>query len=116
MAAIPTTIKVAGAENAVTIAWADGHLSSYPYGYLRGKCPCATCEEQGPPPDPDATNPFPMLGRTPLKPERAELVGRYALQIYWNDGHSTGIYPFDFLRELCLCPECAAGRAASTTG
>jgi DUF971 family protein len=38
-----------------------------------------------------------------LKPERAEVVGRYALQIFWSDGHSTGIYAFDYLRSLCPC-------------
>ena len=105
MEAVPTTIKLAGAEDTVSIAWSDGHLSSYPYGYLRRKCPCATCEENGPPPDP-GTSPFPVLGRKPLKPERAELVGRYALQVYWSDGHSTGIYPFQYLRESCPCAEC----------
>ena len=115
MAAVPTTIKLAGTEGAVSIAWSDGHLSSYPYGPLRSKCPCATCEENGPPLDP-GTSPFPILGRKPLKPERAELVGRYALQIFWNDGHSTGIYPFDFLHSLCPCPTCTARRAADVAG
>ena len=111
MEAVPTTIKLAGAEDTVSIAWSDGHLSSYPYGYLRSKCPCATCAENGPP-----SSPFPILGRRPLKPERAELVGRYALRIYWSDGHSTGIYSFDFLRSLCPCPTCTARRAADGPG
>ncbi len=54
-----------------------------------------------------------MLGVRPLKPNRAELVGRYALQIFWSDGHSTGIYSFHYLRELCPCGECAAGKEAA---
>ena len=58
---------------------------------------------------------LPMLGIKPLKPERAELVGRYALQIYWNDGHSTGIYSFDYLRNLCSCPQCELARQISRT-
>jgi DUF971 family protein len=28
------------------------------------------------------------------------------LLIKWNDGHSTGIYSFDYLRSICPCPEC----------
>ena len=36
-----------------------------------------------------------------------ELVGRYAIQFTWSDGHSTGIYSFDTLREICPCSECA---------
>jgi ATP-binding protein involved in chromosome partitioning len=33
-------------------------------------------------------------------PESIHYVGRYALQFMWSDGHSTGIYPFEFLRNL----------------
>jgi DUF971 family protein len=36
----------------------------------------------------------------PVEPRRIEPVGNYALAIAWSDGHSTGIYRFDFLREL----------------
>ena len=109
MTATPTNIKLAGAGNSVTIRWSDGHASAYPYAFLRGKCPCATCEEFGPPAERPASA-LPIIGQKVLKPERAELVGRYALQIYWSDGHSAGIYSFDYLRTLCPCPECAAQR------
>ena len=109
MDATPTTIKLKGENDTITIQWSDGHLSAYPYRVLRDKCPCATCTEMGPPPQTPPSL-FPMLGVKPLKPERAELVGRYALQIYWNDGHSTGIFSFDFLRGLCPCEECKDGR------
>ena len=27
-------------------------------------------------------------------------VGRYAVRLAWSDGHRTGIYTFEFLREL----------------
>lgn len=114
MNALPTSIKLAGANHAVTINWSDGHVSAYPYAYLRVRCPCATCEEIGPPPD-KPVSPLPILGQKPLKPERAELVGRYALQIFWNDGHSAGIYAFDYLRGLCPCPECTAEREATAS-
>jgi DUF971 family protein len=107
MSALPTTIKLAGDNNTFTIRWSDGHLSAYPYHYLRDKCPCAACEELGSLARKSA-DPFPILGQKPLKPERAELVGRYALQIFWNDGHSSGIYSFDYLRDLCPCADCAA--------
>jgi len=30
-------------------------------------------------------------------------VGRYAVQIAWTDGHDSGIYTFEYLRELCPC-------------
>jgi len=107
MQVIPKKIKLAAGNDALAIEWSDGHLSAYAYRYLRNKCPCATCSELGPP-EQSVPSPFPILGVKPLRPERAELVGRYALQIYWSDGHSTGIYSFDYLRESCPCAECAA--------
>jgi len=109
--AVPKKIKLAGQNATLGIEWSDGHSSSYPYGYLRSKCPCATCSELGPPPE-KPVSPLPILGQKPLKPERAELVGRYALQIFWSDGHSSGIYSFDYLRGLCPRPKCVASRGA----
>ena len=39
-------------------------------------------------------------------------VGGYALAFRWPDGHDTGIYPYDLLRRICPCDECAARREA----
>ena len=105
---VPKNIKLAGGNDALTVRWSDGHSSAYPYRYLRDKCPCATCGGHGLPKQ--ASSPFPMFGVAPLKPERAELVGRYAVQIHWNDRHSSGIYSFDYLRQICPCPECGVMR------
>lgn len=109
---VPKSIKLAGANDAVTVEWSDGHSSAYPYHFLRDKCPCATCGGKGLPKQ--ASNPFPMFGVKPLKPERAELVGRYAVQIHWNDRHSSGIYSFDYLRQICPCQECTVKREDAT--
>jgi len=114
MPIVPKKIKLAAGSDTLSIEWSDGHVSAYPYRYLRDKCPCATCTESGPSPHTDA-GPFPILGQKPLKPDRAESVGRYALQIYWNDGHSSGIYSFPYLRELCPCAECANRRSGEET-
>ncbi len=110
----PRKIKLAGEGGTIRVDWSDGHVSVYPYRELRDHCPCATCtgsDWQPAPHTEQAASPFPLYHKT-LKPERAELVGRYAVQIYWSDGHSTGIYSFDYLRSLCPCPECAAKTAA----
>lgn len=42
-----------------------------------------------------------------VSPLAIEPVGRYALRFQWSDGHATGIYTFEYLRELCPCPSCA---------
>jgi DUF971 family protein len=112
----PKSIKLDAGNDTLSVRWSDGHVSNFPYRYLRDRCPCATCSEK---PLADqvalplaAPSVFPMFGVKALKPSRAELVGRYAVQIFWNDGHSSGIYAFDHLRELCPCSECASKRAS----
>jgi DUF971 family protein len=90
---------------ALRIRWADHHVSEYQPRYLRVACRCASCVDE-------------MSGQRILRPEDVardvhplaiQYVGRYALQFDWSDGHSTGIYPFRYLRELCPCPECQVG-------
>ena len=97
----------------IKIDWKDGHRSEYGLQYLRDKCPCATCTgAHGTPPRAAATgNPFQMY--TPaLKMLDVEPVGQYAIKIGWNDGHSSGIYSYDHLREICPCTECASTGSA----
>jgi DUF971 family protein len=48
-----------------------------------------------------------------VRPTQAEAVGRYAIRFTWNDGHQHGIFAWDYLREICPCDECKAGRAAA---
>ena len=47
-----------------------------------------------------------------IRPINLKTVGLYAIQFDWNDGHSTGLYPYTLLRELCQCEECKAKSAA----
>jgi len=93
----------------IKIDWKDGHHSEYSLELLRDECPCATCTgAHGTKPEKtehSKPDPFQMY-KPKLKMNSVEPVGRYAVRIYWNDGHSTGIYSFDHLRKLCACPEC----------
>jgi hypothetical protein len=41
------------------------------------------------------------------------LVGAYAVQPTWGDGHATGYYSFASLREHCPCPDCSSRRAVA---
>ena len=88
----------------VKIAWTDGHESRYSLDYLRRNCPCATCRATPAAASPPPTA-FPLYKPAP-RLTQAEAVGRYAFRLLWADGHSTGIYSFDYLREVCPCPEC----------
>jgi ATP-binding protein involved in chromosome partitioning len=93
-----TPAEIAPTEDGsqLRIRWRDGAESEYPPRYLRLCCPCAGCVEE-------------MTGRTILNPatvpldvypRTVEYVGDYAIRFDWSDGHRTGIYPFDYLRDI----------------
>lgn len=58
--------------------------------------------------------PLPLLGPDPNVLTELHLVGRYALGVDWQDGHHS-IYPFEFLRQSCRCPSCAAAEPADAS-
>jgi DUF971 family protein len=99
----------------IKIDWKDGHRSEYALAYLRDECPCASCTgAHGTTPEKSsyskaAVDPFPMF-KPVLKMTNVEPVGQYAIRIYWSDGHNTGIYSFERLREICPCAGCAVAR------
>jgi DUF971 family protein len=94
----PLAIRREGADHLV-IDWSDGVRTTYTWQQLRKNCPCAGCrEEREKPPDP-----FRILKPeelVPLTPVSMTPVGRYAYKITWSDGHDTGIYTLEHLRQL----------------
>src|SRR6266403_1534401 len=108
----PSSIKVHVSSGAgVDITWADGHSSHYEFTYLRE-------EKQSL----DSTVPtlasspaLPMFKPKP-KAKAATQVGNYAIQISFSDGHSTGIYSYDHLRNICPCAECAKAFRTASAG
>lgn len=110
----PSDVKVQVTSGAgVDIVWSDGHRSHYAFAYLREECPCAMCDDQrrkkAAAPVQSAvmaSSVLPMY-KPKAKARAAKPLGNYALQIDFTDGHSTGIYSYDFLRTICPCEECA---------
>ncbi len=90
----------------IKIDWRDGHQSEYSLRYLRDHCPCATCTEAHGPQPAGGESPFQMY-KPALKIDTVHPAGAYALVIEWNDGHKSGIYSYDHLREICPCPACS---------
>jgi DUF971 family protein len=85
-------------EKHVTVEFADGRVCTFDLVELRLACPCAACRtarERGETPWPRPASPL------PLAVTNAELIGAWGLQLTWNDGHATGIYPWDALRRWC---------------
>ena len=109
----PEKVRVLKTEGTgMEIEWADGHKSKWSFQWLRNACPCATCVEerqiQGRVPGEAKPQPKQVLQmyEAPARPASAHAVGRYAIQFNWQDGHSSGIYSWDFLRRHCQCDVC----------
>ena len=97
----PTALKLTD-DNRLLITYSDNVTRSYRVRELRDACPCATCREKrsAPPADPFK---LPMLSTAELEPLRIQgmkPVGNYAYTISFSDGHDTGIFTFELLREL----------------
>ena len=93
----PTSVQIIGDE--LAIAWNDGAESFLKLDRLRRACPCAAC---GGEPDVLGNVARPHVSYTPasFRMKGWQMIGGYALQPTWEDGHATGIYSFDYLRRL----------------
>ena len=81
------------------IRWKDSDHSELSYRLLREKCPCARCDAMRSRKDPFHILPSDDFFEN-LHLVDIQRVGRYAVRLVWSDGHRTGIYTFQFLREL----------------
>jgi len=101
----PTGVKADKNERILTITWEDGHVSQYPFAGLRAACPCVECKgghaNMGGPGDPSLVANAP---ESDVTINNLQAVGAYALQFMWSDGHSNGIYTWDYLRQLAPAP------------
>lgn len=105
--ATPSGVRVNKEERAVTISWQDGHESRYPFDGLRAICPCVECkgghQYMGEPVDPMVVL---NTAAGDIELTDAVAIGSYAIQFFWNDGHSSGIYSWTYLRDACPCSIC----------
>ncbi len=101
---LPLRIQQTSAQE-IAVGWDDQHQSRYTLRHLRKSCPCASCkierEEAG------GAVLLPILKAGEFQVDSIKPVGQYAVQITWGDGHSTGIYTFEYLRSLCECNDCS---------
>jgi DUF971 family protein len=95
---LPVSLRRDG--DCLVIEWSDGLVGSVTWKALRDACPCAGCREERQKP----ADPFRLLRPeelVPLAPVSMPRVGRYAYKIVWSDGHDTGLYTLEHLRQLC---------------
>lgn len=82
------------------ISFDDGMEFDVPAKLLRQHCPCAGCSGEE-----VLLYKYIPQNKEPLTDEsfmleKAEIVGNYAIQLKWKDGHDTGLYNWQFLRDL----------------
>ena len=97
----PLSIKT-DSENNLIMSWPDGHQSKHSGYYLRLNCACAQCVDE------DTGRELIDSKKVPLdiKATSVSPVGRYGLAVVFSDGHNTGIFAFNRLRNLCECEDC----------
>jgi len=94
-ATTPSAIRQRDARH-LSIEWQDGHESVYEVRALRLACACAACVDEWT----GEGRLDPASVPEDVAPVSLRPVGRYAIQIDWSDGHTSGIYPFERLRKL----------------
>jgi DUF971 family protein len=91
---VPTAITLHQKSRILEIAFSDGHTFRLPYELLRVYSPSAEVRGHGPGQE------VLQVGKRNVEIRALEPVGSYAVQPQFSDGHSTGIYSWDYLYEL----------------
>jgi DUF971 family protein len=96
----PNRLELRGG-NRLFIEWSDGQKREIAVADLRSACPCATCREKRsqPPAPPTGLPILSMAEARPLAIQSMKPVGNYAYAIAFSDGHDTGIFTLEFLRQ-----------------
>ena len=92
----PTDIRLHKKTALLELRYADGGIYSLPAEFLRVYSPSAEVRGHG------KGQEVLQTGKRFVKIDRIEPVGHYAIQLHFDDGHNTGIFSWDYLRELAL--------------
>lgn len=99
MNAYPTSLEIVE-DSKLEIVWSDGERRRYTLRQLRDCCPCATCNGERGQREPTSLPVLSAAEARPLRIQSMKPVGNYAYSIVFSDGHNTGIFRFELLREL----------------
>jgi DUF971 family protein len=94
----PVDVQQIGGE--LALKWDDGGESFIALERLRRACPCAGCQGEHDILGNLYRSPEKLLAAPAFQLVKVIPVGGYALQLVWADGHATGIYSFEYLRQL----------------
>ena len=91
----PSELRFSSSQKSLSITFDDGAAFTLPYKTLRLESPSAEVQGHGSGPKP----PPPVISDD-LSVDKADPVGRYAVRIFFSDGHSSGLFTWAYLREL----------------
>lgn len=89
---IPTHIKLHKAAKILELSYGKGQPYQLSAEFLRVHSPSAEVQGHG--------NPILQYGKQQVALEKIEPVGQYALKLYFDDGHDSGLYSWDYLEQL----------------
>ena len=92
----PAIIKILE-NNYLWIKWSDETETKIGLQKLRELCPCATCHAER---ANQSKSYIPLIQKNQIMVAELKVVGNYAINIKWRDGHNTGFYEYTFLRNL----------------
>jgi DUF971 family protein len=90
----PLEIKLHQSSRLLEIAFDDGQRFSLSYEFLRVHSPSAEVRGHGPGQE------VLQVGKREVAIAEVEAVGHYAIRPSFSDGHTTGIYSWDYLYEI----------------
>lgn len=102
----PSRIEANNSEQTLTIVWEDSHISTYSLFGLRKNCPCVVCRGGHAKMDSFDRELFFVEPLRRYEINEIRQIGNHAIRIFWDDGHSNGMYRWETLRTLCPCEEC----------
>ena len=91
---LPIDIKLHQKSKRLELSFADSRIYSFSYEFLRVHSPSAEVRGHSP------SQAVLQLDKVSVGVKEVELVGAYALKITFDDGHNTGLYTWDYFREL----------------
>ncbi len=87
-------------NNSLQILWNDDSTSEINIKLLRDECPCVHCKGESVIFESYIPLKAPFKAPGFYEIDKLEVMGNYAMHIIWKDGHNTGIYSWDMLKEL----------------
>jgi len=91
---VPTEIRLDRAARVLRVSFDDGGHYALPAEYLRVESPSAEVQGHGP------GQKTIVGGKQTVGISAVEPVGHYAVRLVFDDGHDSGIFSWDYLREL----------------